>query len=196
MDKKILGTRITRARNARGLTQQALSEALEVDRTALARLESGTRRLEVSELLALSGALELPLAYFVAAEPETVMSRRHDALTDSGAAWELDTALHLFSRDVHELQSLGLLDVPQSVPEMRTPRTHDEAERAAETVRSVAGLGSGPVVDLGRVAEQVGLLTLVASFKGSDGGFVIVDETSPPSGSQPSTAIRHPGVAG
>lgn len=182
MDKSLLGARIVEARKAAGLTQQQLADSLSVDRTAVARLEAGARKLDVTELLAIASTLDMPLAFFVSDESETVISRRHDAATDPDSTWAMDAALRLFSNDIRDLQARGLLDSPEPLPEMRTPRTTEEAEHCADVIRGIAGLSAEPVPDLGRVCERLGLLTFVGGFEDSDGSFVSVDGSSPPLG--------------
>jgi len=52
-----LGSRITRARAAAGLTQADLAAKLEIDRTAITKIEAGTRAVSAQEIVALGAAL-------------------------------------------------------------------------------------------------------------------------------------------
>jgi len=54
---KAFGERIALFRKAKGMTQLALSELLEVDQTAIAYYESGRRRIPLSRVHALANAL-------------------------------------------------------------------------------------------------------------------------------------------
>ncbi len=62
---------------------------MQVDRSALARIERGDRKVSTLELLAISGFLDLPLSWFVTRAPEAMTSRRgplsEDAATRTGA---------------------------------------------------------------------------------------------------------------
>ena len=179
MDKATLGARITAARDAAGQTQTALARALGVDRSAVSRLEAGERKLDVNELLALCRALDVPLTYLVSEAPPAVVSRRRDVDSDGGSTWSIDSALHLLSHDVAHLQKLELVDDPQQVPTLRTPRSHDEAEHDASRVRRALDLSEEPLSDLGRVCERAGLLVHVSDDAPGDGAFVAVDDSQP-----------------
>lgn len=179
MDKATLGARITAARDAAGQTQSELANTIGIDRSAISRLEAGERRLDVNELLALCRALEVPLAYLVSEAPPSVVSRRRDSDSDGGSTWTIDTSLHLLSHDVARLQGLGLVDDPVQLPGLRTPRSHDEAEQDASSVRRALGLSDEPISDLGRVCEQAGLLSYVSDDLRGDGAFVAVDDSVP-----------------
>lgn len=179
MDKATLGVRITAAREASGQTQTELARALGIDRSAVSRLEAGGRKLDVNELLALCRTLDVPLAYLISDAPPAVVSRRQDSNSDGGSTWSIDTALHLLSHDVAHLQKMGLTDAPAQIPELRTPRTHDEAEQDAAGVRRALGLSDEPISDLGRICERAGLLVHVSDDLHGDGAFVAVDESNP-----------------
>ncbi|MBP2409017.1 helix-turn-helix domain-containing protein [Brachybacterium fresconis] len=179
MDKQTLGRRIVRAREASGHTQTELAGMLGVDRSAISRLESGERKLDVAELMRLCEALDVPLAHLVGDEPQTVASRRRDSGADGGSSWSMDVALQLMSQDAVTLQRMSLLETPTGRPELRAPQSHEEAEQAARAVREALGLEDGPVHDLGSVAESLGLSCYVSDEGVGDGAFTIVDSSSP-----------------
>src|SRR5690349_24638545 len=93
-----VGDRVQGARAAAGMSQGELAEAIGLDRTMVAKIESGTRRVDALELARLATALHVPMAHFLDAQP-LVLSRRTVALTtdsDSEAGREsnlLDIAL-------------------------------------------------------------------------------------------------------
>jgi|GEM_PF-3978972 len=70
-----LGSRITRARAAAGLTQPDLAAKLEIDRTAITKIEAGTRAVSAQEIVALGAALGRSLDWLV-----------HGDLTDGESA--------------------------------------------------------------------------------------------------------------
>ena len=56
-----LGTRIRTLRKARGLTQEALAQALEVSRQAVTKWEDGSSLPSTANLFALAGFFSVPL---------------------------------------------------------------------------------------------------------------------------------------
>lgn len=56
-----VGKRIAERRRARGMTQNSLSTAASMDRTALAKIESGRRRVSSAELGRIARALSIPI---------------------------------------------------------------------------------------------------------------------------------------
>ena len=54
MHAKDLGSRLRRARESRGLSQQAAAQALDLPRTAVTQLEAGSRSVSTLELTRLS----------------------------------------------------------------------------------------------------------------------------------------------
>ena len=62
MDAKDLGRRLRSARESRGLSQQAVAQALGLPRTALTQLESGSRTVSTLELTRMSELYLHPVA--------------------------------------------------------------------------------------------------------------------------------------
>ena len=60
-----LGARIAEAREAAGKTQAELAESVGLERSMLAKIESGTRKLSATELVELAEQLGRPLDWFV-----------------------------------------------------------------------------------------------------------------------------------
>ncbi|WP_460753665.1 helix-turn-helix domain-containing protein [Myceligenerans cantabricum] len=180
MDKVLLGQRLARARELARMTQDGLARKVDLDRTAISRLESGERNLSVQELVAVAEAVQRPLSYFVAPALPSVISRRTDT-RGSGSAHDttdvLDVEIEQFAADLRILVELKVLHSPGRANGARTPRTYVQAERMAESVRRQLGLDSGPVLDIGSFAERLGLFTFVAPLGpgGPDGGCVEVE---------------------
>lgn len=176
MDTEMLGQRIARARDAVGMTQDGLAKSVGIDRSAISRLENGERKLNVPELVEIASALGRPLAYFVADPVPSVVSRRSDSAHAHATTGLLDVELEQFASDVRSLLAAGVLQMgPRTA--LSLPQDHAEAERAAAVVRSWATLDSGPIDDLGRTCERLGLYTFAASLgeSGADGGCVEVE---------------------
>jgi len=64
-----IGQNVQRARYLRGLTQIDVAAAIGVDRTAVSRIEAGTRSVAATELLALAELLAVPIAELLKAAP-------------------------------------------------------------------------------------------------------------------------------
>ena len=169
-----MAERVARAREASGVTQESLGAMIGLDRTAITRLESGDRNLKVSELISIAEALHRPMAYFVADPVPAVVSRRRDGHHHESTL-ALDTELEHFASDVRSLlQSGDVLAQDRPALKLRTPGSHDEAERMAEDVRQVAKASPGPIADLGQLCETVGLMTYSSPIgeHGPDGACV------------------------
>jgi transcriptional regulator with XRE-family HTH domain len=65
------------------LTQAELGHAVGLDRTAIAKVETGVRKVSAAELLAIASVLDRPIDSFVFEPPPSVVSRRSDALAGS-----------------------------------------------------------------------------------------------------------------
>jgi transcriptional regulator with XRE-family HTH domain/Zn-dependent peptidase ImmA (M78 family) len=178
MDKVALGLRLAQAREDAGMTQEGLGRAVDLDRTAITRLEKGDRRLNVTELVEIASVLGRPLSYFVDDPLPAVVSRRQDAAHAHATTRALDDELDQFSRDVLTLLDMGLLSAVERPPNLRTPRDHEAAEALAAASRSHIGIGNEPVGDLGQACERLGLYTFSAplGIGGPDGGCVQVND--------------------
>jgi DNA-binding XRE family transcriptional regulator len=60
-----LGRRIAQARQEADLTQAELGHAVGLDRTAIAKVETGVRKVSAAELLAIASVLDRPIDSFV-----------------------------------------------------------------------------------------------------------------------------------
>lgn len=163
------------AREDLGQTQAELARQLGLDRTAIAKIESGRRRVSATELVRLAAALDRPIDWFVDESPQAVVSRRQDP-SAGGRSALLDRRIDRLARDVSFLATDGVL--PRfDVPGFDVPETVAEAEEAATRVRDRMHAASGPLLDLQRHAEALGLLafSLDLGDEGRDGAYVAVD---------------------
>ncbi len=172
----VLGARIKEARRGVGLTQAECASGAGLERSALAKIETGARRVGAVELARLADALDMRVEWFFDDAPVAVVSRRNAAEPGSPSP-EIDRLTERLAREVAFLQSLGELPLPAS-PTMAMPGTPEEAEEIAAEVRRCLGYGAGqPAVNLaGRVAE-VGLLAFSAELgsDGADGGSILLE---------------------
>ncbi|WNV82548.1 XRE family transcriptional regulator [Umezawaea sp. Da 62-37] len=171
-----VGERIRSARQAAALSQVDLGEKLSLDRTMIAKIEAGTRRVDAFELSRLSAELGVPLAHFLH-DPPAVLSRRveldEDVDTDAGRQqYRLEALLQAWLRDVLQLIDIEAL-VPRPVVTYPLPVDSDAAARAAATwLRSELGLGIKPISSLMDVCEQVGQFVLVTELPGNGASVV------------------------
>lgn len=176
MDTTSLGRRVAQAREDAGMTQEGLGGAVELDRSAISRLEKGDRRLNVPELVRIASILGRPLSYFVADPVPAVVSRRSDTAHAHSTTRPLDIELAQFSSDIRGLLESNLMPTRERVIH-HVPQDHAGAERTAASIRSQISLDFGPIVDLGRACEDLGMYTFAAALgeRGADGGCVEVE---------------------
>jgi transcriptional regulator with XRE-family HTH domain len=77
IDARMMGQRIAEARGRAGLTQAQLASAVSLDRSALAKIETGSRRVSALELASLAESLGVRIEWFVQDAPEAIISRRN-----------------------------------------------------------------------------------------------------------------------
>lgn len=178
MDLRELGGRIERARKIAGQSQTALGEALGIDKSAVSRIEKGERKVAVLELLSIAEKLGRPLSFFVDPVVTSVVSRRRDTEAPHDTSDLLDEELRSFSSDVQDLLAAGILiGIDRAEIGFRTPRTHEEAEQAAERLRRRMGIEPGaPLDDAEGLTERCGLVSYSAALGigGPDGACVEV----------------------
>ncbi len=170
-----IGRRVRAARLAARLSQDDLGRRLGLDRTMIAKIEAGTRRLDAVELVRLGDCLGLSLDHFLRERP-AVLSRRSGLLeeeaTDAGrGSFQIEAALVSWLHDARQLRALGLLE-PQ--PILTYPETVDSeaaAVKAAGWVRERSRLGREPVETLVKACQDAGLLVAVTDLPG-DGASV------------------------
>ena len=174
-----VGERVRDARIGAGLSQAELGAALALDRTMIAKIEAGTRKVDALELTRLAAALGVPLEHFLHSAP-AVLSRRaelnEETATDAGRqAYRLEARLEAWARDVQQLIDLGTL-----VPSSKIYRSEGAADEAAaravaSAFRAYFGLRHDPIPTLMDLCERAGQFVLVADLPG-DGASMVVDD--------------------
>ena len=158
------------AREARGLSQQAVATELGLPRTAIGGLEAGRRSVSTLELTRLSELYLLPVADLLQAgardEDEDVVVALLRAAP--GLERRLDTRQQVagcvsLCREGVRLERL-LGTEPRSAPpsyEVRVPRFSGEAvaqgEQTAEQERRRIGIGDGPISDIADLIASQGI---------------------------------------
>ncbi len=171
-----LGRRIAEAREAAGKTQAELSSLVGLDRSAIVRVEGGTRKVLATELVAIASALGRPIDWFVAEPPPAIISRRRDPAV-GGFSRRLDLALEHVARDVDFLLDRGVLASSGRTP-YDTPGSFEAAEALARDIRGEAGQPDGPILDLQELCERLGLLafSLALGPDAGDAAYVEVED--------------------
>jgi Zn-dependent peptidase ImmA (M78 family)/DNA-binding XRE family transcriptional regulator len=162
-----LGRRIAEAREDTAMTQAELAALVGVDRTAIVRIEAGTRKVSATELVAIAAALGRPIDWFVIESSPSVISRRRDPAV-GGFSRRLDLALENIARDVAFLADRRVL-ASTGHAARNVPESFEDAEDLARNVRAEAGQPEGPVLDLQSCCERLGLLAFSLAL-GPDAG--------------------------
>jgi len=157
VDASTLGARIRDARERAGLTQAALAAATSLDRSSLAKIESGTRRVSALELARVADAVDARIEWFVEeAEPALLSHRNREEPGASSPA--IDALLERLTRNVEFLQRHGDLPLPE-ITAFERPATDAATEGAAARARSLLGFDEyAPALDLEAAAPAAGLL--------------------------------------
>jgi transcriptional regulator with XRE-family HTH domain len=170
LDWQEIGARLRQARLAAGYSQDKLGQLIGLDRTMVAKCETGTRRLDAVELTRVATALGQPLAYFLSKPPE-VLSRRTVLIDehDTAAArdtFRLETELSVWLRDVRQLMDFGALSPASPMRYPHAVRDSADARDAATWLRRRLNLHDRPLGTLVEVAELAGQLVLVTDVPG------------------------------
>ncbi len=134
-----MGKRIAGARERSGLTQAELASAVFLDRSALTKIENGTRRVSAIELARIADTLGERIEWFVTDPPTAIVSHRN--LWEPGATSPaIDRMVDRVARNVEfaiQHDDRWSLDTP---PQLWRPKTSGETERCASQVRLLLGL--------------------------------------------------------
>ena len=172
-----IGERVRECRLAAGLSQDDLARKVGLERTKVAKIESGDRRVDALELARLSSVLGVPMSHFLHRRPQ-VLSRRAQLVddTDTGAArqaYRIEAKLLAWLRDVRQLVELGTLRLGPTLTYPGAVGDVDAARDAALWTRERLGLALGPIETLMSVCERAGQLVLVTDLPGE--GASVVD---------------------
>lgn len=171
-----LGSRLAEARRASGLTQADLAREVGLERTAVTKIENGTRGVDSLELSRIAAALERPVDWFLLLPPPLVASRR--AALDVSNERPADVQLEMFARDVEQLIELGAFQLPDVAHPAGAVRTVEDAERAARKARRFLNQPEGPLKNLLRAAELLGVVSASLDHHDDklDGSYVALDK--------------------
>jgi Zn-dependent peptidase ImmA (M78 family)/transcriptional regulator with XRE-family HTH domain len=141
------------------MTQAELAKAAALSQGFISKLEKGGGEVADDMALRIAGALHIPLPLLTVDETELVGAgstshhRRRSSRITALAARRVDALSHLTSLSVNRLMSLDGASSPQ-LPELVDP------VEAALRVRSVSGLGDGPIDSVVALAERLGVVVV------------------------------------
>ena len=159
VSSKVLGERIAFLRRRRGLTQSQLAERLGVARTTLVAIESGERRVDSNEIIAIARALDARVHELARPNLATAGAAPRFRLAARGEVAEAElgqgvSLLEELGRAYLELESLSGIPMRASpldviaASQLERMEPRSSGEQAANQVRSALGLGDGPIPDL------------------------------------------------
>jgi transcriptional regulator with XRE-family HTH domain len=176
---RAIGERVRRTRLIAGMSQAELGRQVGLDRTMVAKIEAGTRRIGALELTQISGALSVPIGYLLEPVP-SVLSRRGSLVDedfDSEIAQEsgrLEIALTTWLSDLRQLAELGVLHTQPLLVSRRASDSEAAARDIALWVREVLGCRLDPIDSLVELCERAGQFVLVTDVPGE--GASVIDQ--------------------
>ncbi|NUR96945.1 MAG: ImmA/IrrE family metallo-endopeptidase [Kribbellaceae bacterium] len=159
-DEKILGARVREARELAGLTQGELAGRINLDRTAVNKVEAGIRKVTALELSDIAAALGVRMASFFSEPIPALVSHRSAQGLDTADS-KIDRLLAQIASDVEFVHALGTseLGLPDRIEPLPSPLTMAEAEDLAAQARKMLGLDTkAPVTELANRVSVLGLL--------------------------------------
>jgi transcriptional regulator with XRE-family HTH domain len=172
-----VGEQLRQARLAMGMSQAELGGRVGLDRSMIAKIEAGSRRIDALELGRLSATLQTPMHYLLQARPQ-VLSRRAEALaedSDTEVAREsqrLEVALVAWLGELRQLIGFGLLRARPPLIYPSPVGTVDAARDAALWARAQLGFDARPIETLMEFCERAGQYVLITELPG-DGASVV-----------------------
>lgn len=180
IDSASLGLRVAQARQRAGLTQEDLARSSELERSAIAKIETGARRITALELARVAEAVGERIEWFVQESPPAIVSHRN--MSDPGEpSPRIDTAIDRFVRAVKfTAQHDGnLRSTLRSIPVFDEPTSATQTEALAQQARELIGVGPEvPLHNLSAKMVGVGVLTFVLDLgpEAADAGSVLLED--------------------
>jgi len=163
LDSAGLGLRIAQARQRAGLKQEGLAQAASLDRSAIAKIETGTRRVTALELARIAAAVNERIEWFLEEPTPAVVSYRN--MTDPGEpSPRIDAAIDRVARAVEftAKHDHGFDEKLVSMPTFAEPLNTDQTEQLAQNARGLLRLEPDePVHGLSAKLAVAGVLTFV-----------------------------------
>lgn len=160
---ELVGARIRRARDAAGMTQGDLAEAIGRTQATVSYWEGGRRSLDIEDLVALATALDVEVSFFF--EDDRIRQPRQLLLRAQGALRALDDwadAIEEFESQVEDLEPLPRIIRVKS----------DTPVRASEELLA-QGRVTQPPVPIDRLARECGVHVLPAALPDEVSGVLL-----------------------
>lgn len=176
LDAAGLGLRVAQARQRSGLTQEDVARSSGLERSAIAKIETGARRVTALELARIANAVGERIEWFVDEPSPSIVSHRNVA--DPGEpSPRIDDAIERVVRAVEftAAHDRGLRDILRSVPVIAEPTDVLETESLSERARGLLGLENDePIHGLSSKLVAAGVLTFVIDLgsESADAGSV------------------------
>jgi Zn-dependent peptidase ImmA (M78 family)/transcriptional regulator with XRE-family HTH domain len=149
------GERVRQGREARGLTQSALADAIGVDQTMIAHIERGSKQPTGELLRAISAELGFPPSFFQQTTgpdlPQGTLLFRAKAGIGKRMIAQAHAHAELAFEIIHKLSKRAKL-LPVRIP------YHSDPVEGARLVRKQVNAPPGPISSLLRVVETLGVL--------------------------------------
>jgi Zn-dependent peptidase ImmA (M78 family)/DNA-binding XRE family transcriptional regulator len=172
-----IGRRIKAAREDAALTQEELAGAVQLDRSALAKVESGARKVSALELALIAEQLNSRIEWFLEDAPPAVVSRRNTR--ESGAASPtIDRLSERIAREVEFVMTHDDRLASTAGPDaLSRPSNRAEVEAAANHARHLLGVDAEePLLELAHLAGAIGLLAFSIDLgaEAADGSSILL----------------------
>jgi Zn-dependent peptidase ImmA (M78 family)/transcriptional regulator with XRE-family HTH domain len=193
MTQEELGRRLRRARERAGITQGEAGQALDLDDTAVAKIERGRRRVGALELKRLTSLYRVPVEDLLEDNPSEFeapleIALRANAATLGPKAEAMKRRLQRIVADDRWLRedegeearfaALSATTIPDNV------RGFHRGYEVAERFRDRYGLGASPIADVAILADEVGVVVarmpLGNDFDSPDGCSAVDPDTDAP----------------
>jgi Zn-dependent peptidase ImmA (M78 family)/transcriptional regulator with XRE-family HTH domain len=178
MSAEVVGRRIAEARGRAGMTQAQLAAATSLDRSALAKIETGGRGVSALELGRLAEALDTRIEWFLEDAPAAIISRRN-AQEPGAPSPAIDAVIERLARNVEFTVAHDPRFRPEAPQVQPVPTSPDEAEALAQTARVTIGHDlSTPMINLAEKVAGLGLLAfcLELGIESADAATILLPE--------------------
>ncbi len=160
-------SRITFARELRGLTKKSLAEKLKKTSSAVSQIERGLIRPDLATFISMSFVLGVPPSFFIGTSSQQdridMSSCHFRALRSTSQAVRRQSVRSGdLSIDLIELiEAKGVILPSEQVSDFNpSSDTEEHIEQAANDLRRHWGLGLGPIPDIIRLLESKGIVIL------------------------------------
>lgn len=164
---KLDPSRITFARELRGLTKKQLAENIKKTPSAISQIERGLIRPDLETFVSLSFALKVPTSFFMGSDsiekPIDLASCHFRSLRSTSQTLRRQSARKgdLFIDLIEMLESKGVIFPEDQVTGFSAPSdSNDQIEQAASDLRRHWDLGYGPISNIVRLVESKGIMVL------------------------------------